>query len=69
MVYWIILFFAFGIAVMMYLIILGANINKSELEKINDDDEQIKYLKDYKKEGKLRKLFMKMFIFVKKWIS
>ena len=69
MVYWIILFFAFGIAVMMYLIILGANINKSDLEKINDDDEQIRYLKDYKKERKLRKIFKKMFIFVKKWIS
>ena len=69
MVCWIILFFSLGIAVMMYLIILGANINKSDLEKINDDDEQIRYLKDYKKERKLRKIFKKMFIFVKKWIS
>lgn len=42
------------IAIFTYLIILGSSINKTEEEKLMEDKEQMKYLKNYriKKENK-----------------
>lgn len=48
-VLWIIIFFtSLLIAVMMYLVILGVNISKSNEEIRKEDEEQINYLKNYK---------------------
>ena len=40
---------SFSIAIIVYLIILGNSINKTEREKQMEDEEQIQYLKNYKK--------------------
>lgn len=40
---------SFSIAIIVYLIILGNSINKTEREKQMEDEEQIEYLKNYKK--------------------
>ena len=36
----------------MYLVIIGANKNKTDEEKFYEDQEQIEYLKKYKNGGK-----------------
>ena len=47
---WIIIFFtSLLIAVMMYLVILGGSKNKSNEEIQREDEEQINYLKNYKR--------------------
>jgi len=40
--------FLFIITVVTYLIIVGGNINKTEEEKIREDQEQIEFFKKYK---------------------
>lgn len=40
------------ITVFMYLVIIGANKNKTDEEKFYEDQEQIEYLKKYKNGGK-----------------
>lgn len=40
---------SFSIAIIVYLIILGNSINKTEREKQMEDEEQIEYLKNHKK--------------------
>jgi len=40
---------SFSIAIIVYLIILGNSMNKTEREKQMEDEEQIQYLKNYKK--------------------
>ena len=40
------------ITVFMYLLIIGANKNKTDVEKFYEDQEQIEYLKKYKNGGK-----------------
>ena len=38
----------FLISLFMYLIIVGGNLNKSDYEKMLEDEEQLKYIKSYK---------------------
>ena len=40
------------ITIIMYLLIIGANKNKTDVERFYEDEEQIKYLKNYKYGGK-----------------
>ncbi len=40
------------ITVFMYLVIIGANRNKTDEENLYEDQEQIEYLKKYKNGGK-----------------
>ena len=40
------------ITVFMYLVIIGANKNKTDEEKFYEDQEQVEYLKKYKNGGK-----------------
>lgn len=40
------------IAILMYLVIRGANISKTDEERTFEDEEQMKYLKNYKNGGK-----------------
>ncbi len=40
------------IAILMYLVIRGADIYKTDEERAFEDEEQMKYLKNYKNEGK-----------------
>ena len=40
------------ITVFMYLVIIGANKNKTDEEKFYEDQEQLEYLKKYKNGGK-----------------
>lgn len=42
----------FFLTILMYLVILGGNMSKSEEEKLREDKEQIEYLKNYKKSSK-----------------
>lgn len=37
------------LALGMYLVIVGGNINKSERERMLEDEEQLRYLRNYKK--------------------
>ena len=37
----------------MYLVIVGANKNKTDEERSYEDEEQMNYLKNYKKGGKI----------------
>lgn len=37
------------LALATYLIIIGGNINKSEREKMLEDEEQLRYIRNYKK--------------------
>ena len=48
------LIFVVTITIFTYLIILGSNMNKTEDEKLREDQEQMEYLKNYrmKKENK-----------------
>ena len=48
------LIFGVTITIFTYLIILGSNMNKTEDEKLREDQEQMEYLKNYrmKKENK-----------------
>lgn len=41
--------------IILYCIIVGANCNKSEQEQINDDKEQMDYLKQFKTSNNCRK--------------
>ena len=49
------LFIAFSIVIAlgMYLVIVGSNINKTDEERRLEDEEQMNYLKNYKKKIKL----------------
>lgn len=49
------LFIAFSIVIAlgMYLVIVGSNINKTDEERRLEDEEQMNYLKSYKKKIKL----------------
>lgn len=38
----------FLISLFMYLVIVGGNLNKSDYEKMLEDEEQLKYIKSYK---------------------
>ena len=49
--YLIIIFIGGIIAIFTYLIFLGANKCKTEEEKILEDEEQMKFLKEYKNGG------------------
>ena len=40
------------ITIIMYLLIIGVNKNKTDVERFYEDEEQIKYLKNYKNGGK-----------------
>ena len=40
------------IALFMYLVIIGANKCKTDEEKLYEDEEQMKYLRNYKNGGK-----------------
>ena len=40
------------ITIIMYLLIIGTNKNKTDVERFYEDEEQIKYLKNYKNGGK-----------------
>lgn len=40
------------IAILMYLVIRGADISKTDEERAFEDEEQMKYLKKYKNGGK-----------------
>lgn len=40
------------IAILMYLVIRGADISKTDKERAFEDEEQMKYLKNYKNGGK-----------------
>lgn len=40
------------IAILMYLVIRGADISKTDEERAFEDEEQMKYLKNYKNGGK-----------------
>ena len=40
------------ITLFMYLVIVGANKSKTNEERFYEDEEQMKYLKDYKNGGK-----------------
>ena len=41
------------ISLFMYLVIVGANKNKTDEERSYEDEEQMNYLKNYKKGGKI----------------
>ena len=45
--------FSIVIALGMYLVIVGSNINKTDEERRLEDEEQMNYLKSYKKKIKL----------------
>lgn len=45
----VIIFVSVLLALGAYLIIIGGNINKSEREKMLEDEEQLRYLRNYKK--------------------
>lgn len=40
------------IAILMYLVLRGADISKTDEERAFEDEEQMKYLKNYKNGGK-----------------
>lgn len=39
----------FSISLFVYLVIVGGNLSKSEYERKLEDEEQLKYIEDYKK--------------------
>ena len=39
----------FSISLFVYLVIVGGNLDKSEYERKLEDEEQLKYIEDYKK--------------------
>ena len=49
------LIFGVTITIFTYLIILGSNMNKTEDEKLREDQEQIEYLKNYRKKKENKK--------------
>ena len=46
------------LALGMYLVIVGGNINKSERERMLEDEEQLIYLRNYKKLLKNGKMYI-----------
>lgn len=46
------------LALGMYLVIVGGNINKSERERMLEDEEQLRYLRNYKKWLKNGKMYI-----------
>ena len=42
------IFFGLTIALVLYIIIVGANTDKTPEERKSEDEEQMKYLKEYK---------------------
>lgn len=46
------------LALATYLIIIGGNINKSEREKMLEDEEQLRYIRNYKKWLKNGKMYI-----------
>lgn len=54
----VIIFVSVLLALGAYLIIIGGNINKSEREKMLEDEEQLRYLRNYKKWLKNGKMYI-----------
>ncbi len=51
----------FSISLFVYLVIVGGNLDKSEYERKLEDEEQLKYIEDYKKRLEDKKINGKNF--------
>ena len=44
----------FSISLFVYLVIVGGSLDKSEYEKKLEDEEQLKYIENYKKDWRIK---------------